>query len=91
MTLNLTRLTAMARKHGLVPVFVAGEDQSVDDEIQLRTTWNDETGVAIQITEGRYFTAVEWIESELSMWFGVERSTPAAALKDALARFAGRA
>lgn len=85
----MQKINAMAQPHGLIPIFVEGADESVDDEIQLREADGTETGIAIQLS-GRFCTATEWSETDETVWFGIERTSIEACMADALARFTSR-
>jgi hypothetical protein len=80
-------LNEAAQKHGRIPVFVRADDETMDDEIQLRTATGQDTGIAVQLS-GRFYTATEFDGS--AMWFGIERRDIRAAFADAIARFTSR-
>jgi hypothetical protein len=84
----MPKINLMAQKYGLVPVFVAADEENTDSEIQLRTATGKATGIAIQLS-GRFYTTTEWLEEE-AMWFGAERTKIEAAMADAIARFTSR-
>lgn len=90
MIIRLKHATRLLQPFGLKLDLVKAEDESVDDELQLRTATNGTTGIAIQLS-GHYFTACEWLEAEQSMWFGRAHTSLEAATRDALARYQARA
>lgn len=89
---EMETINAMALPHGLVPFYIAAEDEGVDDEIELHTLTNKETGIGIQIGGWHSFVAYDFYErvagtDHCAVWFGKEHSSILAAMTDAITRY----